>query len=142
MIRTFARIVTSGQLEPKWGDQALKTQQVLDACLRSAQQDGKVVPVRLALFAEMVKDRPWTPETLARVGGTEGIGVEVYPEAKKVGQQLQYAERRGFRLALIAGPDEFAQDVWKVKDLIRREEHAVPSAEVAAAISKHLLHSG
>ena len=60
--------------------------------------------------------------------------MEVYPEAKKVGQQLQYAEKRGFRVALIAGPDEFANQVWKVKDLARREEKTVPAAEVPAAI--------
>ncbi|HEV3083143.1 MAG TPA: histidine--tRNA ligase [Gemmataceae bacterium] len=67
-----------------------------------------------------------------------GIGVELYPEAKKVGQQLQYAERRGFRVALIAGPDEFAQGVWKVKDLARREEVTVAGGEVVAALRKLL----
>lgn len=36
---------------------------------------GQVVPVRLTLFAEMVKDRAWTPRTLKEVGGTEGVGV-------------------------------------------------------------------
>jgi len=45
MIRTFAQIVTSGQLEPLWGDITLKTQQVVDACLRSAREDGKIVTV-------------------------------------------------------------------------------------------------
>ena len=30
-----------------------------------------------------------------------GIGVEVYPEAKKLGKQLQYADRRGFRVAIV-----------------------------------------
>jgi predicted dehydrogenase len=40
MIRVFSRIVTSGQLEPQWGENALRTQQVIDACLESAQQDG------------------------------------------------------------------------------------------------------
>jgi predicted dehydrogenase len=43
MIRTFARIVTSGQLEPQWGEIALKTQQVVDACLRSAREDGRTM---------------------------------------------------------------------------------------------------
>ncbi len=38
-------------------------------------QDGKVVSVWLALFAEMVKGKPWIPATLEQVGGTEGIGV-------------------------------------------------------------------
>ena len=67
-----------------------------------------------------------------------GIGVELFPEAKKVGQQLQYAERRGFRVALIAGPDEFAQGFWKVKDLARREEVTVAGGEVVAALCKLL----
>jgi histidyl-tRNA synthetase len=67
-----------------------------------------------------------------------GIGVEVYPDARKIGQQLQYAERRGFRVALIAGPEEFANGLWKVKDLARREETAVPEMEVPAAIRKVL----
>ncbi len=43
-------------------------------------QDGKVVSVRLALFAEMVKGKPWTPATLEEVGGTEGIGVNFLEE--------------------------------------------------------------
>ncbi len=47
MIRTFARIVTSGQLEPRWGEQALATQRVVDACLHSARQDGQVVSMAL-----------------------------------------------------------------------------------------------
>ncbi len=60
------------------------------------------------------------------------------PEAKKVGQQFKYAEQRGFRLALIAGPDEFAQGVWKIKDLARREETTVAAAEVLNAVRKLL----
>lgn len=45
MIRAFGQMVLSGTLEPHWGEIALKTQQVVDACLRSAQQDGKLVGV-------------------------------------------------------------------------------------------------
>src|SRR5688572_24836160 len=40
-----------------------------------------------------------------------GVSVEVYPDAKKVGQQLAYAEKRGFKLAVIAGEREFAAGV-------------------------------
>jgi formylglycine-generating enzyme required for sulfatase activity len=43
-------------------------------------QDGKVVCVRLALFAEMVKAKPWTLATLKQVGGTEGVGVAFLEE--------------------------------------------------------------
>jgi predicted dehydrogenase len=43
MIRNFANLATSGKVDPSWGEIALQTQQVLDACLRSAREDGKVV---------------------------------------------------------------------------------------------------
>ena len=36
--------------------------------------------MRLALFAEMVKGKPWTPATLREVGGTEGVGVTFLEE--------------------------------------------------------------
>jgi len=43
-------------------------------------QEDRVIPVRLALFAEMVKGRPWRPETLREVGGAEGVGVAFLDE--------------------------------------------------------------
>ena len=46
-----------------------------------------------------------------------GLGVEVYAEAKKLGQQLKYADRRGFRLAIIAGDRELDSQTCQVKDL-------------------------
>ena len=83
------------------------------------------------LMVQFSADRLGEYQKMARQLRAEGIGVEVYPEAKKVGQQLKYAEQRGFRVALIAGPDEFAQGVWKIKDLATREETTVAAAEVA-----------
>jgi hypothetical protein len=52
----------------------------LDQAVAGLAQDGKVVSVRLALFAEMVKGKPWTPATLKAVGGTEGVGVTFLEE--------------------------------------------------------------
>ena len=43
-------------------------------------QEGKVICVRLALFAEMMKGKAWTPATLKAVGGTEGVGVTFLEE--------------------------------------------------------------
>ncbi len=43
-------------------------------------QEGKVVCIRLALFAEMMKGKAWTPATLRQVGGAEGIGVTFLEE--------------------------------------------------------------
>lgn len=75
-------------------------------------------------------------QRIARMLRAAGIGAEVYPEPKKLGQQFQYAERRGFRVALIAGSDEFAKGVWKVKDLAKREEQAAPESDLIATVQR------
>ena len=43
MIHNFSSFVLSEKLEPTWGEMALKTQLVLDACLQSARDGGRVV---------------------------------------------------------------------------------------------------
>ncbi len=77
-------------------------------------------------------------QRIARLLRAEGIGTEVYPEPKKLGPQFQYAERRGFRLGLIAGSNEFTQGMWKVKDLLKREELTVPETELIDAVKRLL----
>lgn len=73
-------------------------------------------------------------QRVARALRAAGVNVEVYPDAKKVGVQLSYAEKRGFKLAVIAGDREFAAGVWNVKNLSKREESAVPEAELVGAV--------
>ncbi len=53
----------------------------LDRAVAELAEDGKVAPVRLALFAQMIKDKPWAPATLKDVGGLEGIGVTFLEES-------------------------------------------------------------
>jgi formylglycine-generating enzyme required for sulfatase activity len=53
----------------------------LDQAVVELTQAGQVVPVRLALFAELVKDKPWTPATLKASGGAEGLGVTFLEES-------------------------------------------------------------
>jgi histidyl-tRNA synthetase len=55
-----------------------------------------------------------------------GIGAEVFPEPKKLGQQLKYADRRGFRAALIAGSREFEAGTCQIKDLATGGKCDVP----------------
>jgi histidyl-tRNA synthetase len=76
---------------------------------------------------------------MARRLRAAGIGAEVFTDAKKIGQQFQYAEKRGHKLALIAGPDDFAVGTWNVKNLATREEKkGVPDAEVVATVQQLL----
>jgi histidyl-tRNA synthetase len=71
---------------------------------------------------------------LAAVLRAAGIGVEFYPEPKKLGQQLKYADRRGFRVAIIAGSDEFQNGVCQVKDLASGSQQNVPLEPDAASL--------
>ncbi|HEY3393120.1 MAG TPA: His/Gly/Thr/Pro-type tRNA ligase C-terminal domain-containing protein, partial [Lacipirellulaceae bacterium] len=63
-----------------------------------------------------------------------GLAVEVYPEPSKLGKQLQYADRKGFRVAVIAGEREFAAGQCQVKNLASGESVSVPLAEDAGAV--------
>jgi histidyl-tRNA synthetase len=68
-----------------------------------------------------------------------GIGVEIYPEPKKLGEQLKYADRRGYRLAIVAGENEFASGQVQIKNLATRTSETVANDEqLAAAVQKAL----
>jgi histidyl-tRNA synthetase len=77
-------------------------------------------------------------QRMARELRSQGIGAEVFPDAKKLGQQLSYADKRGFRIALIAGPDEFAKGVWQIKDLRTQSKREAPTSAVAEEIRRVL----
>lgn len=47
MFRNFSAQVNSGKLEKLWPEVALKTQLVMDACLQSARENGKLTTVEL-----------------------------------------------------------------------------------------------
>jgi len=106
--------------------------------LHMVPAESTAAPVFVVQFSA---DRLGDYERMARALRAAGIGADVFPDAKKVGQQLQFAERRGFKLALIAGPDEFEQKVWKIKNLALREETTVPEAELIGTISRILAVS-
>lgn len=55
-------------------------EEFLDHAVAGLAQDSRVISVRLALFADMVKTKPWSPATLKEVGGTEGVGVTFLEE--------------------------------------------------------------
>ena len=54
-----------------------------------------------------------------------GISAEVYPDAKKLGAQLKYADRHGFDLAIIAGGDEWQESRCQIKILAKKETEDV-----------------
>ena len=104
--------------------------------LNLLQKTATPAPVFIVQFAA---ERIGDYQRMARTLRAAGIGTEVFPDAKKIGPQLQYAEKRGFKLALIAGPDDFAVETWNAKDLAKRaEKKGVPDAEVLATVKSML----
>jgi histidyl-tRNA synthetase len=120
----------------------------LDRLLAAMEELGLIekvatpAPVFIPFFD---KDRLHEYLRLAAALRTAGIGVEVFPEPKKLGQQLKYADRRGFRIALIAGGNEFERGVCQVKDLQTGQKQDVPleadAASIGAAVKKILEES-
>ncbi len=69
-----------GKLPENRGDTSKEQKEFLEQAVSGLAQEGKVISVRLALFAEMMKGKTWTPATLKEVGGTEGVGVTFLEE--------------------------------------------------------------
>ena len=62
----------------------------------------------------------------------------MFPEPKKIAKQLQYANKKGFRVAVIAGPDELAAGTCQVKDLTTGESATVSKEELPATVLRTL----
>jgi histidyl-tRNA synthetase len=68
----------------------------------------------------------------------EGINTEVYLETAKLGEQLSYADKKGFRLALVAGSREMEQGIVQVKHLATKSTTNCPEGEVVHTVKNML----
>ena len=80
------------------------------------------------------KDRVADYLALASELRAAGIGVELFPEPKKLGAQLKYADRHGFPLAVIVGSSEFESATCQIKDLRVKESVEVSRSELAERV--------
>ncbi|GHT26375.1 histidine--tRNA ligase [Planctomycetales bacterium] len=73
---------------------------------------------------------------------SQDIGIEFYPEAKKLGQQLKYADRRGFTWAVIIGEDEFAENIVQLKNLKTGQSEKIPLPDLVEVLHREsqILH--
>jgi serine/threonine protein kinase/formylglycine-generating enzyme required for sulfatase activity len=62
------------------GELSKEQQQFIHKSIESLSVDGKVISVRLSVFADMMKSRPWLIESLNSIGGVEGVGVQFLEE--------------------------------------------------------------
>ncbi|MBS0261563.1 MAG: histidine--tRNA ligase [Planctomycetes bacterium] len=113
----------------------------VDRLLAALEKLGQIsaastpAPVLVVLFDESCLGQYLR---IGRVLRAAGINTEVFPDSKKVGKQLQYADRQGFQFALIAGSDEFQSGTWKIKDLKSGEQLSVAEADLVSTIRSKL----
>ncbi|MHB8952276.1 MAG: histidine--tRNA ligase [Pirellulaceae bacterium] len=119
----------------------------LDRLLAAMEELGmleKVATPAQVLIAFFSKDQLHAYLQLAAQLREAGLGVELYPEPKRLGQQLKYADLRGFRAALIAGEDELARGTCQVKDLRTGQSQEVslqPQAQPVAQAVRAILNA-
>jgi histidyl-tRNA synthetase len=114
--RLFARLKEANLLRPL----ARTPAEVLVTTL-----DPDAVPRYLAIAAEL---------------RARDINTEVYLERAKIGKQFEYANKKGFRIAITAGAEEFGRGTVKVKDLAAQREIDVALGEVATRVKQMLDH--
>jgi histidyl-tRNA synthetase len=68
-----------------------------------------------------------------------GIGVEFFPEPKKLDAQLRYADKRGFEFALVVGENEWKSGRAQVKDLKSRSNRDVALYGDGGTLSSELV---
>jgi histidyl-tRNA synthetase len=64
----------------------------------------------------------------------KGIAVEVFPDAKKMNQQYQVAEKKGIEWGILIKPEEAQKNVLTLKNLKTREQKEALSIEQACAL--------
>ena len=114
--------------------------------LIAAMEELKLLPTARTpaqvLVAYFAADRLHDYIRLASALRQTGIAAELYPDAKKLGAQLKYADRKGFRVAVIAGEDELQRGVCQVKDLKTGESREAPltDAAILAKVVREVLN--
>src|SRR5262249_21631833 len=82
------------------GEPTGEVEQFLQEAVRGLARGGKVAPLLLSLFVEMVKAELWLPTSLRALGGSEGVGI-AYLE-KSLGARPANPAHRALRPALRA----------------------------------------
>ena len=78
VLRAFG--VAFGRLPQHQSEMTAEQTLFVKTAIEGLANAGRIICVRLAVFAEMMKSRPWTPTTLREVGGAQGLGVNFLEE--------------------------------------------------------------
>src|SRR3954454_4271389 len=75
---------------------------------------------------------------LAQSLRAEGLRVDLYTEADKLGKQFKYASSRGIPFVTVLGEDERARGLVALKDMTTGEQKTLTCDQVAAAIREKM----
>ena len=103
--------------------------------LYPAQLGGTVVQVLVAVFDE--ETRPQATRLAAELRSA-GIRCELHLEARRIGRQLQSADRRGIPLVVLQGSGELERAQVKIRRLADGSEREVARKLVAEEVRQML----
>ncbi|MFO0942783.1 MAG: protein kinase [Pirellulales bacterium] len=63
----------------------------INEAIANLAETGRLQPVHIALFSEMVKNRPWVPSTLRELGGIQGLEVSFLEERLSGSSVIHYS---------------------------------------------------
>jgi histidyl-tRNA synthetase len=113
----------------------------LDRMLAAMEKLGKLPAAQTPAQVLIVQFDPQRLGDYLRLAAqirAAGLGVEVYPDAKKLGAQFKYADRKGFRAAIVAGTDEWNRGIVQIKRLSDGRQSEITTSNGAAAVIRAL----
>ncbi len=109
--------------------------------------EREMFPPALVSSAADVMVTVWNEESisdslqLAAELRAEGIRVDLYPEADKLGKQFKYASSRGIAFVVVVGAEEKARGEVALKDMRTGEQQTLKRERMAATV-REMLNEG
>ena len=113
-----------GRLPENLGALSRTQEKFLDTAVEQLSEDGRVICVRLALFCDLIKGKPWTRAVLDDVGGAKGLGVTFLEDtfavksAPAIHRRHEQAVRKLFRKLLPEADSDIRGSVLSRAELL------------------------
>jgi histidyl-tRNA synthetase len=104
--------------------------------------EKEMFPPQVVTTAADVMVAIWNEETmeeslaLAQTLRAQGLRVDLYPEADKLGKQFKYASSRGIPFVAVLGDEERSQGKVGLKDMATGEQSALSVADVVRLVGR------
>ena len=115
---------------------------VIGIILQEAGLLPEFIPSPAQVLVTVFDERLWMQSfSLAAELRAAGLNVMVSPEPTKLPKQFKFADKMKMKIALVIGPDEAAQGLVVVKNLVNGEQVQVKKEAVLDSIQSVLKHA-